>query len=187
MPLTVIYKIILIFAALLAYSCSSDNESEGYGGKNSNRYGSFIDARDSVEYRTIKIGDQVWMADNLNYYTTNSNCYGNKESCDKYGRTYDWATAMALDASCNSSVCGNRIQSKHGGICPAGWHIPSNAEWSSNSDESFFKIDFGILWWGADEHSDRYGYLWNMAVEGEQMRGYRNNKIYSLGVRCIRN
>jgi uncharacterized protein (TIGR02145 family) len=46
-----------------------------------------------------------------------------------YGRLYDWATAMNLSNSCNSSSCSSQVQSKHRGICPEGWHIPSEAEW----------------------------------------------------------
>jgi uncharacterized protein (TIGR02145 family) len=82
-------------------------------------------------YKTVVIGTQTWMAENLNYNpsTGNSACYENKASnCITYGRLYDWSTAMSLSASCNnSSSCS--VQSKHRGICPSGWHIPSHAEW----------------------------------------------------------
>jgi len=49
----------------------------------------------------------------------------------KYGRLYDWATAVALDASCNSTSCALQITTPHRGICPTGWHIPSDAEWDA--------------------------------------------------------
>jgi uncharacterized protein (TIGR02145 family) len=72
------------------------------------------------------------MAQNLNYAATNSKCYDNLDSnCNKYGRLYNWATAMALPASCNTSACSGQIQSKHRGVCPIGWHVPSNAEWDA--------------------------------------------------------
>jgi len=81
-------------------------------------------------YKTVQIGSQTWMAENLNYNASGSVCYGNESSnCTTYGRLYNWATAMGLDPSCNSSTCASRVQSKHRGICPSGWHIPSNEDW----------------------------------------------------------
>jgi uncharacterized protein (TIGR02145 family) len=75
------------------------------------------------------------MARNLNYNASGSKCYGNQVSnCDKYGRLYDWATAMNLPSSCNSSSCSSQVQAKHRGICPEGWHIPSDSEWTTLTD-----------------------------------------------------
>jgi uncharacterized protein (TIGR02145 family) len=83
-------------------------------------------------YKTVVIGEQTWMAENLNYNASGSWCYGNDHSnCDTYGRLYDWATAMNLSSSCNSSTCASQVQAKHRGICPEGWHIPSNDDWST--------------------------------------------------------
>ena len=77
-------------------------------------------------YKTVKIGDQTWMAENLNYDVQGSRCYENDPAyCAKYGRLYNWAMAMGLDESCNQSWCSG----PHKGICPSGWHIPSNEEW----------------------------------------------------------
>jgi len=83
-----------------------------------------------ANYKTKQIGTQVWMAENFNYDVPGSKCYNNKESnCAIYGRLYDWATAMALPASCNSTSCSDDIKPKHQGICPQGWHIPSDEDW----------------------------------------------------------
>ncbi|MCL1956595.1 MAG: hypothetical protein FWF63_04675 [Fibromonadales bacterium] len=81
-------------------------------------------------YKTVKIGTQIWMARNLNYDASGSKCHDYKPAnCDKYGKLYDWATAMALDANCNTNSCAFQINPKHQGICPDGWHIPNNADW----------------------------------------------------------
>jgi len=81
-------------------------------------------------YQTVVIGTQTWFKRNLNYAAEGSKCYENQESnCATYGRLYNWATAMNLPANCNSSICSSQIKSKHQGICPSGWHIPSDADW----------------------------------------------------------
>jgi uncharacterized protein (TIGR02145 family) len=83
-------------------------------------------------YKTVVIGTQTWFKRNLNYNANGSKCYDNEESnCTTYGRLYNWATAMALPSSCNSSSCSGQITGKHKGICPSGWHIPSRDDWNT--------------------------------------------------------
>jgi uncharacterized protein (TIGR02145 family) len=90
----------------------------------------FCDARDNKIYKYVKIGAQFWMAENLNFNVDGSRCYYNDPAnCDKYGRSYDWAMAMALANSCNNSACSKQAQAKHKGICPDGWHLPTDKEW----------------------------------------------------------
>lgn len=77
-------------------------------------------------YQTIKIGAQTWMAENLSFAGAGGKigaCYGNStDSCLKYGRLYTWAEVMN---GTPSSTTG-KVQ----GICPLGWHVPTDAEWS---------------------------------------------------------
>jgi uncharacterized protein (TIGR02145 family) len=97
--------------------------------------GNFTDLRDLQTYPYITLGRQVWMAKNLNFDTldgTGSWCYENQASnCNLYGRLYNWSTSLALPASCNSTACSASIQSPHRGLCPSGWHVPSDEEWKT--------------------------------------------------------
>jgi len=82
--------------------------------------------------KSVVIGTQTWMVDNLSVKTNSSWWYGGSASPDSakgYGRLYSWTAAMALPDSCNTKSCSSLIEPKHRGICPSGWHIPSASEW----------------------------------------------------------
>ena len=84
-----------------------------------------IDSRDGQKYPTVCIGKQSWMAENLRYNAPGSVCYDSLSvNCDTYGRLYNWATVMNGSQSSISTPSG--VQ----GICPKGWHIPSNDEFA---------------------------------------------------------
>jgi uncharacterized protein (TIGR02145 family)/uncharacterized repeat protein (TIGR02543 family) len=86
---------------------------------------------DINNYRTVTIGNQKWMAENLDYNVEGSKCYGNSaDSCAKYGRLYNWETAMNIDAVYTNTTWGGS-DVKHQGVCPVGWHLPSDAEWTT--------------------------------------------------------
>lgn len=75
---------------------------------------SFVDSADGATYKTVKVGGQIWMAENLRRVAVagNSWCYNDDEAnCVALGRMYDWAGAMAS--------------------CPAGFHLPDSTEWST--------------------------------------------------------
>ena len=84
------------------------------------------DTHDNKTYGTVEIGNQCWMSENLNYTPTSGNswCYDDDaNNCNTYGRLYDWDAAMNNASS--SSTNPSDVQ----GACPAGWHLPSDAEW----------------------------------------------------------
>lgn len=98
------------------------------------------DTRDGQTYKTVKIGDQTWMAKNLNYRynegSAKSYCYGNRaDLCTKYGRLYTWAAAIdsVQIYKDTKEQCGDgqwcKLPEKVRGVCPSGWHLPTKAEW----------------------------------------------------------
>jgi len=130
-------------------------------------------------YRTVKIGGKRWMAENLNLDTANGTgswCYGNDNAnCAKYGRLYNWNTAMA--------------------VCPSGWHLSSRDDWDQLAESvggtkaSYIEILHDWLnagkklkstsgwsgWSGAGNGTDDYGFS---ALPG----GYYNgNGFYHVG------
>ena len=148
---------------------------------NSNiKYGEMIDPRDRKVYKTVDIGTQTWMAENLNYADTisypelkkYSNCH--KNDCEHYGRYYSWSVAIdsaarfsdkgencsyAADENDPSSNYNKNIQCKYDypirGICPEGWHLPNIDEWYLLNP--FIKSNQDLLSNDADGN-DKYGF-----------------------------
>jgi uncharacterized protein (TIGR02145 family) len=120
-------------ALAFTLSCSGDDGDEGGGGGGGNGGGSGPSINYEGEtYKSVKINNLTWMAKNLNYNAPGSKCYDDDPAnCAKYGRLYDWATAMALPSNCNTDDCASQISKQHKGICPSGWHIPNDVEWNA--------------------------------------------------------
>jgi uncharacterized protein (TIGR02145 family) len=122
-------------------------------------YGVFTDSRDGQEYRYVSIGDQVWMAENLRYLPqVDFTMHGSEDVADgkyyyvydyvpsgaseaeqvanakattnyqSYGVLYNWNAAM--DGALSSGTTPSGVQ----GVCPEGWHLPSDGEWTELSD-----------------------------------------------------
>ena len=165
------------------------------------------DKRDGKKYKIVKIGNQTWMAENLNYDASGSKCYDNQPAnCEEYGRLYNWATAK--------------------NACPSGWHLPSKVEyetldkyvgdqnvagkklkaksgWTKNGngtdDYGFSALPGGVgypggsfdfiglngLWWGATELNASFAYYRYMYYDISDMVRYSFSKSCLFSVRCL--
>ena len=179
-------------------------------------YGTTTDERDGKTYKTVKIGDQTWMAENLNYSDSVATeslkgrtwCYNDvAANCDVAGRLYIWEVAL------NS--------------CPAGWHLPTQAEWDSlftavggrSTAGKFLRSQTG--WYDNGNGTDAFGfsalpagerdyfdnfhydgldaYFWS-STEFDSTKAYRmflhysyefadlcgNDKGYAYSIRCLK-
>jgi len=172
---------------------------------------SFTDTRDNQSYKIVKIGDQVWMAENLNFKTEKySYCYGRKTAnCEKYGRLYRWEAAVKA--------------------CPEGWHLPTDEEWQAmekylgmsdadavkfntwrgtdqaeklmndttlgfnivlggyfNPPSNYFLAGIQSFYWTASEKGGLAWYRQMMKGNGKIFRNIRA-KSWGMSVRCVKN
>ncbi len=161
--------------------------------------GTLKDSRDGQAYKTVKIGNQVWMAENMNYKTSDSWCYDNKDgNCKKYGRLYTWEAAQ--------------------NACPSGWHLPSSVEldsflatvgaysvnlragsWGNGKDKygfsavpagyfnslskKFRSLGDGASFWSSTENYSYGAYRLDIGDRSADVGG--NGKHYGFSVRCL--
>lgn len=150
-----------IFIVLLCFTmCEEEKKKhekeeleEDYSGDS----GTFLDVRDIQRYKWVRIGDQIWMAENLNFPTESGSCYYDFDPTngDYYGRLYTWEAAK------NAS--------------PPGWHIPTDDEWKelelslgmsqSQVDSGGCRgVDYGAklkstdFWYNNGNGTDDYGF-----------------------------
>lgn len=142
-------------------------------------YGYLTDSRDGHWYRTVLIGKQLWMAQNLNYKADSSWAL---DTAMRYGRLYSWTGALALKDSCKINSCLSAVRPPYQGICPSGWHVPDDAEldtlvkyagaakagknlkavigWGSSASANTDSLGFGLLPTG---YRDNYGSMNNQS------------------------
>jgi len=158
----------------------------------------FTDTRDNKQYNVIKIGNIMWMANNLNYNAKGSFCYNNKpENCNKYGRLYDWDVAQT--------------------VCPSPWRLSSNDDWQnliegSGGDvarklkskewggwdnygftalpggftkaQGFAEITEKGYWWTSDANGP-YGKYKYISTDRDNVAHSEYSKSMGLSVRCV--
>lgn len=175
-------------------------------------YGSLRDIRDGQTYRTVRIGNQRWMAENLNYAVDSSWCAGgNASGCAVKGRLYRWSDMLKT------------IGGAPGSPCPSGWRVPTPGQWLGITD-TFLGVDRAALLlkstagWpspGADslgfralpngirdgdggfpvEEEAEFAYWWSAAdtlseardldISGASRSSYLFSKSFALGLRCL--
>ncbi|SHK95408.1 fibrobacter succinogenes major paralogous domain-containing protein [Fibrobacter sp. UWEL] len=142
-------------------------------------YGELLDTRDNQVYKTVTIGEQIWMAQNLNYayneptsrLDSSSFCYNNSaDSCAKYGRLYLWSAAM--DSAAVFSTAGKGCGYGFGttcessgtvrGVCPEGWLLPNKDEWgtliSTVGGSANIKLKSTSGWNDSGNGTDSFGF-----------------------------
>ncbi len=169
---------------------------------NSNSW--MIDSRDGKMYSTVKIKNQLWMAENLNFEKGDeSYCYNESlYSCNIYGRLYTWKTANI--------------------VCPKGWHLPKKNEWKkllknlggyagvndfafsqmvigggSNFNALFsgFRNRFGKSdfigfhagFWSSSDFNNQIAEYCSLSKYGQNTTFQNGHKKLALSVRCIKN
>lgn len=198
------YQVAFLYMMLWMLSCENydlerSNQLEENNGTTVN---TFTDSRDGHVYQTVQIGDQTWMAENLNYQpATGAWWYYNNNPANgsTYGVLYDWSTAR--------------------NVAPSGWHLPSKTEWdiflaylggSGNpaytkmilggttgfeaqfggfrySDGQFqFMGDIGEFW-SSTGIDGTYAYYCDVSSYSENAIIYGGYKAYGFSVRCIKN
>jgi uncharacterized protein (TIGR02145 family) len=177
-------------------------------------YGSFKDSRSGQIIRTVKIGENVWMVDNLNYEVSGQSwCPENAtDGCDEYGRLYNWMAAMGVGEQYEKTRLVYSDSLSHQGVCPEGWHIPAASEWKTllkdidNGGLGFrtkmlgyhkvwyrngidrvdeFIADAFPKYWSASQYSDSTAF--HVDFVAGKLYGYNIPKAYGYPVRCVKN
>ena len=193
----------------------------------------YTDKRDGKVYKIVKIGSQVWFAENLNYAAKGSKCYGEggtvtsdefdedgiliqttlsnaevQANCKKYGRLYNWKTALAACPAGTHLPTDKELTTlvKYVGDSTAGTKLMSSTGWNSlngvptgtneygfsalpggygYSDGDFDGVGDGGLWWSATKDDDVYAIYWYMYYGHGYVDLVSLDKTYFYSVRCV--
>jgi uncharacterized protein (TIGR02145 family) len=190
-------------ASSAGVSVSAPTYQQSGGGE----FGAFTDSRDSKKYKTVAIGGKTWMAQNLNYKTGNSWCYGNNNTnCDKYGRLYNWITAMNACPSGWHPATRQEwdiLVTAVGGYSMAGTRLKSTSGWNSGGngtdnygfsalpggnryyrDGSFNGTGYFGSFWTATERGNNFAYIRHLGNDYNVNENY-SDKGFGMSLRCV--
>ena len=172
--------------------------------------GSITDSRDGQTYKTVTIGSQTWMAENLNYETSNSCCYHDTAKyCAKYGRLYMWTAAISacpLGWHLPTYIEFGTLFTAVGGYFSAGSKLKSTSGWSGNGngldDYAFSALPGGQRYLSGFSYGGEHAYFWSSTEDNDEegrnaFRMYLSNKrddavmgrdykSYLFSVRCVK-
>jgi len=165
----------------------------------SQQTGSFEDPRDGNVYKTVKIGNRTWFAENL-AYKTDSGCWAydnNQTNIAKYGYLYNWETAKQA--------------------CPSGWHLPSVADFFTllntvegldsaaylslipsggsgfsalfggwrNGNGNSYMVGNNAYFWSSSAYEETTAWFMYISSNFEDAYLHYSNRSYEFSVRCV--
>ena len=175
--------------------------------------GTICDNRDGKIYKVVTIGTQTWMIENLNFSSCDIKgfCYDNDpNNCNQYGRLYSWTDVMGLDKSYQNKY--SNLTGLQQGICPQGFHIPSNVEvdelitfvdanggdayllaimfGGKKSSSDFSDLDKKAYFWTTDEDHSDFGGPNNVIIwTYSEAFGFGGGSVFKdsgLSARCVK-
>ena len=162
----IIYLVLIIFLLL---ACDKDEDEEFFDVEETS--GTFVDTRDNREYKWVKVGEQIWMAENLAYLPfVNSVETDNLEKPHFYVYGYDGTDVKVAKSSYNYSNYGVLYNWQAAQIsCPVGWHLPTDDEWKE------LELELGMTIKEANEHVSPFYRGTDQGFKMKTAWGWHNN------------
>ena len=189
--LTITFVLITTFVLAQSPAIQDINLLNNPDNLNEEHNETYTDDRDGHVYEIIKLGEQIWMSQNLNFVSPDSWCYNNKKSyCKEYGRLYTYEAANK--------------------VCPAGWHLPNNEEWQTmivelekesadkkietgfnttsggfrSESENYYNFkEIGFYWSSTEKIGNCAWYHYIYILSNDFLKNYKNINM-AFSVRC---